>query len=891
MNPFSSRSKARPVKPPARPARRCRLALETLEDRFAPAVNITGPAITNEGDLYAITLPTGDLEVAEYAVSWGDGAIDIVAPDAGQAFHTYADGAAHHTIAAVADLASETAIYTFNNTLGGFGVASLLPVNGTGAFAPESVFGTTRPVYQFAAGSGLSLDTSGLPSQSEYSIEIWFRLEDVLGFKKLVDFDGLQADTGLYVISGYLQLFGDGSEPISTLTINANEYNRLLMTRSASGVVSVYLNEQLTLSFTDNAVVSDISTGALNFFVDDVATGNTEVSAGAVAQIRLFDKALTPDEVATFDLNTLEVDVLNVLPTVSAAADQNAVAGESASFDLGSFSDPGADSPWSVSVNWGDTLSDSFAVTSAGALPSQTHTYAAAGLYQVTVTVTDDGGSHSQTFNVDVAAADLGTVVTNTNDSGPGSLRQAILIANDSAGPDEIEFNIAGEGPHTIYLLSKLPTVTDPVLIDGWSQPGFDGTPLIVLDGSGVNGMVIRGGQSTVRGLAFQNFSGPSVTLDDGGDNQVLGNSFDGGLAILVHGDSANNAIGSPDAPNQWAADSAVRFVGAGAVDVFHVSFADGGLDVAQGESVLAHVFGAPHIRLAAEFGLGLVHVTGTADADEIHVRAQRVDVNGVRITSDDAASWSVDGQGGADQFVIHGAAPASLSGGAGDDAFTFAKEAGVSGSIDGGDGVNLLDYSRWTAAAEVNLGQGTASGAGSVANIQNVQGGDGNDHLVGDSQDNSLWGGAGNDYLNGAAGNDFLQGGAGNDILLGGAGNDSLFGNAGRDLLIGGLGADAVSGGAGDDIAIGGTTAHDNDLAALDCLMAIWSGSETYKERVRMITTPSAQCPALLTKKTVFTDGAEDNLSGGGDLDLFFAAALDHLDDVNSLREKVIEL
>ena len=62
--------------------------------------------------------------------------------------------------------------------------------------------------------------------------------------------------------------------------------------------------------------------------------------------------------------------------------------------------------------------------------------------------------------------------VTNNNDSGAGSLRQAITDANNHAGADTIEFNISGGGVHTITLASALPSVTDPAVIDGSTQPG-----------------------------------------------------------------------------------------------------------------------------------------------------------------------------------------------------------------------------------------------------------------------------------------------------------------------------------------------------------------------------------------------------------------------------------
>ena len=50
--------------------------------------------------------------------------------------------------------------------------------------------------------------------------------------------------------------------------------------------------------------------------------------------------------------------------------------------------------------------------------------------------------------------------VTNTNDSGPGSLRQAILDANANSGPDTIAFNITGSGVHTISPASALPAIS-----------------------------------------------------------------------------------------------------------------------------------------------------------------------------------------------------------------------------------------------------------------------------------------------------------------------------------------------------------------------------------------------------------------------------------------------
>src|SRR6187549_3643712 len=62
--------------------------------------------------------------------------------------------------------------------------------------------------------------------------------------------------------------------------------------------------------------------------------------------------------------------------------------------------------------------------------------------------------------------------VTNVNDSGAGSLRQAITDANANAGLDVIAFNIPGSGVHTIVPATALPAITDQVTINGYSQPG-----------------------------------------------------------------------------------------------------------------------------------------------------------------------------------------------------------------------------------------------------------------------------------------------------------------------------------------------------------------------------------------------------------------------------------
>ena len=106
-------------------------------------------------------------------------------------------------------------------------------------------------------------------------------------------------------------------------------------------------------------------------------------------------------------------------------------------------------------------------------------------------------------------------MVTNDNNHGAGSLREAIINANATLGADTITFNIPGPGVKVISLLTALPDITEQVVIDATTQPGYAGTPLIELDGTGAggsaSGLVIKAGGSTVRGLAIGNFLGTAA--------------------------------------------------------------------------------------------------------------------------------------------------------------------------------------------------------------------------------------------------------------------------------------------------------------------------------------------------------------------------------------------
>lgn len=132
-------------------------------------------------------------------------------------------------------------------------------------------------------------------------------------------------------------------------------------------------------------------------------------------------------------------------------------------------------------------------------------------------------------------------VVNSTNDVSDGvcnethcSLREAIIVANGTTGLREsIEFDIGAGGVQTIVLgTDPLPTITDPVTIDGTTQPGYSGAPLIEIDGTNVDapddadniGLQITGGGSTVRGFVINHFGRSGIALYENGNNTITGN-------------------------------------------------------------------------------------------------------------------------------------------------------------------------------------------------------------------------------------------------------------------------------------------------------------------------------------------------------------------------------
>ena len=200
--------------------------------------------------------------------------------------------------------------------------------------------------------------------------------------------------------------------------------------------------------------------------------------------------------------------------------------------------------------------------------------------------------------------------VTNVNDSGPGSLRQAILDANANAGADTVQFQIPGTGVHTITPTSGLPQVTGPVVFDVSQEPGYAGLPVIELDGTqagaSADGLLVSGGGSTITGLVINSFGGDGIRLLTKGNNVIRGNYVGtdaGGTSAMANGGdnigvdgASNDTIGGTAAADRnvisGGAQTGIFVIGSGQDGNFNVTGGATG-NVIEGNYIGTDVTGA----------------------------------------------------------------------------------------------------------------------------------------------------------------------------------------------------------------------------------------------------------------------------------------------------------
>jgi hypothetical protein len=617
-----------------------------------------------------------------------------------------------------------------------------------------------------------------------------------------------------------------------------------------------------------------------------------------------------------FDEITLEATIANAAPTVQVGGMPPATVGALLQLTA-SFSDGGPADTHTAIVSWGDGATTAGLVTpgSGGGSVTASHTYANAGVYTVTVAVTDDdGGTGGGTAGVQVnRAASTTTLASAPNPAGAGESVTFTAIVNGVGATGTVVFQDGptslGTAPlnggtanlSTAALSAGVHAITASYTGDENNMPSTS-PPLAQTVGNAAPTVVPEVVQPVVEGTVVTlraHFTGAAADTHTGtispGDGTppqpaAIAEAGGSGTATLVHRfvDNGSYAVTFTIVANRGGAGSATSMMTV--TNAAPAASLAGPTDGARGQPrtfTLVADDASPVDRAA-----GFTFTVDWGDGNHQTV-AGPSGVQAEHVFTDDGAFFvrvtATDKDGGVSSEASHGITIAAL---------TVDGSTLVVGGTPGRDTI-IVQPAATPGDVAVRL-NGVAQGTFRPTEIV-VYGQGGNDHLE------LRRGGiaAGLSFLDipatldGGSGNDLVdaRGSTASNVLLGGDGADGLLAGRGRDVLIGGSGSDALIGGSDEDLLIAGHTAFDADLAALEALRAEWSAARGYPVRVANLrgsgSGPRLNGSFFLTPGlTVFDDGAVDVLIGGAALDWYLANGGGGVRDlvVAETREEIVE-
>jgi uncharacterized delta-60 repeat protein len=532
------------------------------------------------------------------------------------------------------------------------------------------------------------------------------------------------------------------------------------------------------------------------------------------------------DKDGGFSEYTTQITVNNVAPTLVISGASNVDEGSSYTLAL-SASDPGPDTISTWTIAWGD---GNF-TTVPGGTAMVSHTYAdGPASYTISATAADEDGSYSSNslpVTVDNVAPTL--TISGASNVAEGS-SYTLTLGSSDPGQDAITSWTINWGDG-IEVISGNPGSVSHTYADGGNPSTAYTITATATDEDGTyssNSLgvsVLNVAPTASAGGPYQTFDDTTIILtatgsDPAGAADPLSYLWD------LDGDNVFGEIGVGAARGNEVGQS-VTFNPAGAGGTT-ATVKVKALDDDGGESAVA----VSTVEVLTQGTLligGVLHVVGSNCGDWVFINetAGVISVvatsnanNPATFASSSVTAINVRTRGGNDVVITSGTVmkPMTIDGGSGND------------FLMGGGGANLI---------------------------------------IGGSGCDTLYGAAGDDVLLGGDGNDDLLGGDGNDVLVGGWGDDNLCGGNGRDLIIGGQDDDDLAGGLDEDILIGGYTIHDGNLAALDQIMAVWTSSSSFSARVATLTNSST---GLLRNGYVIDDNDRDEIDGGSGRDLYFA-------------------
>ncbi|HET7270998.1 MAG TPA: PKD domain-containing protein, partial [Rubrobacter sp.] len=546
-------------------------------------------------------------------------------------------------------------------------------------------------------------------------------------------------------------------------------------------------------------------------FPDGDSITNVEI------QVRDDDGALDADS-----QRVVIVNVANVAPDLTPAVNQNSDEGQNKLFDLGSFTDPGTDDPWSVTVDWGDgSAATNFDAASPGGLPQRAHTYADNGTYTVTVTVVEAGGapSDSDTFTVTVANAAPGISLTGPDTANEGDTKQYNFTVTDAGTNDTHtiarDCGVNGEEVANSFTYDKN-TRTGSFECRFPNGPAQTNVTVRATDNDGASDADNQVVTVRVANVApTVDLTGPGTAnendtklynftvTDPGNDTHTI--DWDCG----ANGEKVNGSF-SYD-PSTKTGSFECRFPNGPANSTVSLSANDG--NDTGSDSIIVHVANvAPTANDDQMTTTELKDVTGNI-LDNDTDPGNDLDRASLEILSINALSPTPAGPHGGVVTIsnlLDGNVTYTPNRGFVDiDSFRYkvcdddgdCSEANVQVTVDPVD-CNADGVIRGTSGADILRGTPGDDVICAFGGNDRIYAGAGDDLLVGDTGLDRMWGEGGNDVMRGGGQTDAMDAGLGDDYITGDTGRDVIMARGGVDFieLRDGSSGDAADGGAGKD-------------------------------------------------------------------------------------------
>jgi VCBS repeat-containing protein len=509
----------------------------------------------------------------------------------------------------------------------------------------------------------------------------------------------------------------------------------------------------------------------------DITVSDGDLSDSSSAVI-VFNNINDPAVVSSDDVNLDETDAplstSGTLTSIDIDNDDNVFTVSNTVGSIGTFAID-ANGNWTFdaneafdSLNVGDSVSETYNVTSVDGTPGAVKVTINGTPENVTGTVSDD--DLTGTSNDDHIDGGDGNDTINGNEGNDiiiGGLGQDILrggLGDDTFlfSGDEGDYNIVNGGEGNDSLLGSAGD-------DVFRFNIFNGQNTVeTIDGAGGNDVIV--GTSGNNHFDFANTTLSNISSIDGGagNDRITGSDGDdvirGGLGQdILQGDAGDDTFllsgdeGDYNIVN--GGDGNDSLLGSAGDDVFRFNIFNGQntvetIDGAGGNDVIVGTSGNNHFDFANTTLNNISSIDGGAGND--------------RITGSDG-----------DDVISGGLGQDTLFGGAGNDTFLLSGDEGDYNIVNGGDGNDSLLGSAGDDVFRFNVFNGQNT-------VETIDGAGGNDVIVGTSGNNHF------DFAGTTLSNI--------SSIDGGAGNDTITGSDGDDVIIGGLGLDSLRGGAGDD-------------------------------------------------------------------------------------------